>query len=306
MENEELQQPTLFHKPVLVHEVIEYLNVQPGKLYLDATFGSGGHTRAILEADPTCRVLALEWDVVSLDTYAPLLQKDFGDRFGCVFGSFAHLYKILKKEKIAHVDGILADFGTSQMQIVERPGFSVHRDRALDMRMSPQHYKTTAADIVNHASEQELREIFWRYGEEKYTKEIARAIVQERAKKKIYTTKELVAVIDRVVPAAAKRHKIHPATRVFQALRIVINQELDNIRAFLPVALNSLAPDAHMVCISFHSLEDRLVKDFFREQAEAGKAQLLTKKAVGPSPEELEANPASRSAKLRAVRRIDV
>ena len=306
MENELVSPPTFFHKPVLVNEVLEYLDPQAGKIYLDVTFGSGGHSRAILEKEPACKLFALDWDVISLDTYAPLLEKEFGDRFHVIFGSFSHLYKILKKKKIPKIDGILADFGTSQMQIIERPGFSVFRDKPLDMRMSPQHHKITAADILNRADERELCEIFWEFGEEKYTRKIARAIVEERGKKKFQTTSQLVSLIERVVPGPIKRYKIHPATRVFQALRIVVNKELDNIRAFLPAALKALAPGGRLVCISFHSLEDRLVKQFFREQEQMGIVRVLTKKVVGPSDEEKEANPASRSAKLRAIELIGV
>src|SRR5438552_2568395 len=142
----------LIHKSVLVTEVLSYLNPQPGGTYLDVTFGSGGHTRAILEKDPTCNVVAFDWDSVSIETYGPALQEEFPGRLRLVWGNFALLYRLLKKEKIHLVDGILADFGTSQMQIFERPGFSIFRDTLLDMRMSPSHQKITAADVVNKAS----------------------------------------------------------------------------------------------------------------------------------------------------------
>src|SRR3972149_3714333 len=143
-----------FHKSVLVQEVLEYLDPRPNALYVDATFGSGGHTRAILEKQPGCTVIGVDWDAISLDTYAPLLQEEFGDRFIPVWGSFAHLYKLLKKQKITQVDGILADFGTSQMQILERPGFSFSQDSPLDMRMSSSHQRSTAAHVVNYAAEE--------------------------------------------------------------------------------------------------------------------------------------------------------
>lgn len=288
------------HKPVLVKEVFEYLHVKPGGVYLDATFGSGGHTRALLESNPTCKVVALDWDTKALDSWGPALQEEFPGRLTLLWGNFALIYKILKKEKIGKLDGILADFGTSQMQITGRAGFSVYHDTPLDMRMSPSHQKTTAAQIVNEASEQELREIFWRFGQEKYTKQIAWAIVQERRKGKIKTTSQLARIVERVVPRD-KRKKIHPATRIFQALRICVNKELENIVSFLSASVRLLKPGGRLVCISFHSLEDRLVKQFFADWAGQGMVNVLTSKVVTARQEEIQENPSSRSAKLRAI-----
>lgn len=290
------------HKPVLVQEVLEYLNVRPGKTYLDVTFGSGGHTRAILQADPTCKVIAMDWDTVSLDTYIPLLQEEFGDRIIPVWGNFSLLFKLLKKHKIQKVDGILADFGTSQMHLHQRAGFSFHRDSPLDMRMSPPHQQVTAAQVLNEFSEEALRELFWQLGEEKQARKIARAIVEEREKHPFETTRDLALLIEKIIPT---RGKIHPATRVFQALRMYVNKELENIHSFLPVAVQALNPGGRLVCISFHSLEDREVKQFFREMADEGVVKLLTKKVVVPTEEEVRENPSSRSSKLRAVERID-
>ena len=292
-----------YHKSVLVKEVLHYLSVKPRATYLDVTFGSGGHTRAILEQDPNCNVIALDWDSVSLETYGPPLQEEFPGRLKLVWGSFALLYKILKKEKIGLVDGILADFGTSQMQIVQRPGFSFRIDTPLDMRMSPGHQKLTAEQILKDSSELKLAEIFWQLGQERYSRQIARAIVQERKKKRIKTTRQLAQIVERVVPRS-KKERIHPATRVFQALRIYINKELDNIHSFLPAALKALKPGGRLVCISFHSLEDGIVKDFFRQKAQFSEIEILTPKVVAPSKEEIEINPASRSAKLRAAELI--
>ncbi len=289
------------HKSVLVDEVLEYLDVQPGKVYLDVTFGAGGHTRQILEKEPNCTVIAMDWDTVSLDTYGPPLQEEFPGRLKLVWGNFALLYKVLKKEDIKFVDGILADFGTSQMQITSRPGFSVYKNSLLDMRMSPPHHKVTAINVINEASEKELRDIFWEFGQERYTKKIVAAILQDRQKKRITTTKQLAQLIERVVPAA-KKQKIHPATRVFQALRIFVNKELDNIVSFLSAAMRILKPSGRLVCISFHSLEDRLVKQFFLEKSREQLVEILTKKVVTASEKELEENPSSRSAKLRAIK----
>ena len=295
-----MKSPTFFHKTVMVNEVVELLSIKPGGMYVDATFGSGGHSRAILQSNPTCKVIGLDWDKTSLDTYGPLLVKEFGERFTPLYGNFAHLERLLEKQKIKLVDGILADFGTSQMQIAERPGFSIYKDSALDMRMSQGHQKIWASDILNRASAEELAHIFFIYGQERYSRRIARAIVEDRKKEPFRTTKQLAGLIERIVPRN-KKSGIHPATRVFQALRIQVNDELSNIESFLKQAVKVLSPAGRIVCISFHSLEDRLVKQFFKEQKEQGHLEILTKKPIGPSQEEIHANPSSRSAKVRAA-----
>lgn len=291
------------HISVMTQEVLEHLTIRPGGLYLDVTFGAGGHSRAILERDSTCRVVAIDWDKEALEEHsAPLLQ-EFPDRFSTIWGSFAQLYKLAKREKISSVDGILADFGTSQIQITDRAGFSLYRDTPLDMRMSPSHQRVTAEILVNEASDDELAEIFFEYGEERYSRRIARAIVEARALKKVTSTMQLAAIVKHAVPRDKKK-TIHPATRVFQALRIYVNRELDNIHAFLPVAFGLLAPKGRLVCISFHSLEDRIVKNFFRECEAKGVGSLITKKVVVPSEDEIKANSSSRSAKLRSIEKV--
>ncbi|MEX0940616.1 MAG: 16S rRNA (cytosine(1402)-N(4))-methyltransferase RsmH [Candidatus Babeliales bacterium] len=294
-----------YHIPVLVKEVLEYLAPRPDGIYLDVTFGGGGHTRAILAHEPKCEVVAMDWDLSALERNGLPLQEEFPDRLTLVWGNFTQLDKKLKKVGIHSVDGILADFGTSQFQLTERPGFSFHADTELDMRMSSAHQKITAADVVNNATEKELITIFKELGEEHQARAIARLIVQERKKKKIKTTKQLTQIIERIKgPKGPKR--IHPATKAFQALRIYVNKELENIAAFFPAALRVLKPGGKLVCISFHSLEDRLVKQFFKElatQAEP-KARLLAPKAISASPEEVAQNSASRSAKLRAIELI--
>lgn len=295
----------LFHTSVLTEQVLLYLNIKTDGIYIDATFGSGGHTRAILEKEPTSVVIGIDWDRHSLDTYGFLLQQEFGERFIPVFGNFAHLYKLLRKVGVEKVDGILADFGTSQMQIKERPGFSIYRDMPLDMRMSVSHQKTTAADVINTASQFVLEQIFKEYGEERFYRKIARAIVNDRKIKPFTTTKELATLVERITPRS-RAAKIHPATRIFQALRIYVNRELDNIKAFLKGAMGVLAQEGRLVCISFHSLEDRIVKQFFKDSEQKGYFEILTKKAIRPDAQEIENNPAARSAKLRAGMRIDV
>jgi len=290
----------IWHKPVLVDEMLQYLDPQPGKVYLDVTFGSGGHSHAILEHEPNCNVIAMDWDAESLNTYAPLLQEKFGNRVRVIWGNFAHIYRLLKKVGINKVDGILADFGTSYMQIKERPGFSVYLDTPLDMRMSPSHQRLTAAQVVNTCSQEKLQEIFWQLGEEKQAKKIAYFIVKRRREKPIKTTRDLAIIIEKTIPVRMRR-KIHPATKVFQALRIYVNQELDNISAFLSASLTILNTTGRLVCISFHSLEDRLVKQFFKEHENEGHVRILTKKVVVPTSKEVEVNPSARSAKLRAL-----
>ncbi len=291
------------HKPVLTQEVLHYLDPQPNKTYLDVTFGSGGHTRAILEKEPRCKVIALDWDTKALEVYGQPLKQEFGDRLTLLWGNFALLYKILKKERIQSVDGILADFGTSQIQIFTRPGFSVYRDSLLDMRMSPAHQKTTAAEVINQADEKTLATIFKDLGEERYSRRIAWAITQERKKKKIVKTLHLAKIIEKIVPYNP-RLKIHPATRVFQALRIYINEELNNINAFLSSAVKLISGDGRLVCISFHSLEDRIVKNFFKKACQEEILSILTPKVITASEEELRENSASRSARLRAAQVI--
>lgn len=296
------QENLLIHPSVLVAEVLEYLNPQPGKLYVDATFGSGGHTRAILDAQPMCKVIAFDWDKKTLDTYASALEDEYKGRLKVVWGNFAQIIQLLKKEKVTNVDGILADFGTSHMHLFEREGFSFSRDTDLDMRMSPAHQSMTAARVLNEATESALATIFFDYGEERHSRRIARAVVQERAKQKFKTTLQLAKLIEKCVPRG--KSKIHPATRVFQALRIYINRELDNIHSFLIGAFRVLNHDARLVCISFHSLEDRMVKQFYKEKEQEEIAQLLHKKVIVASDEEIELNPSSRSARLRALQVI--
>lgn len=290
------------HKSVLVSEVLDYLNPQPQGKYLDVTFGGGGHTRAILEHEKECSVIAMDWDKKALEINGIPLQEEFPGRLQLIWGNFAHLYMLLKKAKIDSVQGILADVGTSQHQLKHGVGFSFYHDTPLDMRMSPAHQKVTAAEIINKSTEEKLRQIFWQLGEEKYAKQIVRAIAQKRKDHYIATTKELASIIEKSVPG--KRGKVHPATRVFQALRIYVNHELDNIQSFLSEAIRVLAPGGRLVVISFHSLEDRLVKQFFLNTVAQGGFRDLTPRAVQASAQEVEANPSARSAKLRAIEKI--
>jgi 16S rRNA (cytosine1402-N4)-methyltransferase len=300
---EEPKNNTTYHIPVLVNEVIEILKPQPHAWYLDATFGGGGHTTALLEAEPTCHVVALDWDTHALELNGPALEEKYGDRLTLLWGNFSQADRVLKKAGITEVAGILADFGTSQHQIFERPGFSFASDSPLDMRMSPSHQKHTAADIVNYASEKELKKILYEYGEESKAHALVEEIIGQRKTKKFKTTKDLADTIEKVF--GKKRFgKIHPATKTFQALRIAVNHELDNITSFLHASMNLLVDQGVLACISFHSLEDRIVKDFFRQQVALNRGALLTPKSITADEQEIDRNPSSRSARLRALKYI--
>jgi 16S rRNA (cytosine1402-N4)-methyltransferase len=290
------------HKSVLVAEVLSYLNLQPGKLYVDATFGAGGHTRAILEREPNCRVIAFDWDLKSIEQFGYPLQEQFKGRLEVVWGNFAQLTLLLKKMHVAKVDGILADFGTSQMQLFDRAGFSFYRDTPLDMRMSPAHQRLTAAELLRTVSYQKLCEILWDFGDEHRARLIAGAIIEERKKRAITTTAALTKIVESVT-GEKKHHRIHPATKTFQALRIYVNKELENIQSFLIASVRALHPEGRLVCISFHSLEDRMVKQFFRDQEHTGALEIITPTIVVPQPAECEENQSARSARLRAAQR---
>jgi 16S rRNA (cytosine1402-N4)-methyltransferase len=293
------------HKSVMTQEVLHYLNITPHKTYLDVTFGGGGHTRSILHAEPTCKVIALDWDKKTIETNAPALQKTYGNRFTILWGNFAHLYRVLKKAHIEKVDGILADFGTSQIQIQHTPGISFRKNTPLDMRISKAHYYFTAADVVNRFSEKELAKIFFELGEEKHARKIAHAIIESRKIEKFETTGQLAQLIEHVVPKHKKMHKkyvIHPATKIFQALRIFVNKELENIETFLSQTIPFLHQKARIICISFHSLEDRIVKTFFKKQKHT--LSIITPKPLIPTEKEILSNPSSRSAKMRVAEKI--
>jgi len=289
-----------YHKSVLTKEAIEGLAIKPNGLYVDVTFGGGGHTNAILEDEPTTTVIAIDWDKTAIETNGPPLQAKFGDRLKLIWGNFVRLHFILKKEEISSVNGILADFGTSQYQIQHKKGFSFQIDSPLDMRMSPRYQKVTAAHILNTFNEKKLATIFFELGEEYRARTIAKAIIEHRKIKKFKTTKQLATLIESIIPRK-KNQKIHPATKVFQALRIYINKELENIETFLKTAIKTLATNGRIACISFHSLEDRIVKTIFKQHQ--NELELITKKPITPTNEEIKANPSARSAKLRIAQK---
>ncbi len=299
------------HQPVLYQEIIHALQPRRGGRYVDGTLGAGGHARGILEASaPDGQLLGLDVDPQALsiarETLAP-----YEGRIHLAQASYTSLSTQLAQLHWDAVDGILLDLGASSMQFdIPERGFSFLHDAPLDMRFGPQVLQT-AADLVNQLSERELADLIYQYGEERNSRKIAHAIVQARP---LHTTRELVAVIEAVSPRKGER--VHPATRTFQALRIAVNEELESIAAVLPQALTALRAGGRLAVISFHSLEDRLVKDFFREQSKdlvnppyeriyevERKATLkeINRKPIMPSEAEIKSNPRARSAKLRIV-----
>ncbi|WP_052128595.1 16S rRNA (cytosine(1402)-N(4))-methyltransferase RsmH [Neosynechococcus sphagnicola] len=282
------------HISVLSRELMAGLNIQPGGHYLDATVGGGGHTRGILETFPDVRVTAIDQDALAIAAAAVKLA-DYGDRLEFWRGNFADY-----PGDGQTWDGIIADLGVSSAQLdTSDRGFSFRQEAALDMRMD-QRQALTAAVVINTWDAPALAEIFFTYGEERLSRRIAQRIVERRP---FQTTTELAAAIAQVVPSKYRYGRIHPATRVFQALRIAVNRELTCLETFLQRAPHWLKPGGRIGVISFHSLEDRIVKHSFRNHPDL---QVLTKKPILPQADELTENPRSRSAKLRFAVRAEL
>lgn len=284
------------HYPVMVGECLEYLAPKPGMVILDATAGLGGHTRAIAAAGAT--VIACDRDAESLER-ARENTREFAERIRFHQATFAQLGGVLAAKSITQLDGLLADLGVSRYQLTagER-GFSLMEDGPLDMRMDRSQQRT-AADIVNYESEKELADLIFKLGEERRSRKIARAIVRARP---ITTTGQLAKLIEQAAPRTSK---LHPATQTFMALRIAVNGEQEELDALLGAAPGMVKPGGRVVIVTFMSLEDRKVKQSFQALAREGRARILTRHVVRPAEEEIRANPASRSAKLRAVEMIE-
>ena len=306
------------HVPVLLQESLELLAPERGGLFVDCTVGLGGHAEALLERASGARLIGIDRDPRAIELTARRLER-FGDRVHLVTGEFGDVRGVLGKLGIEQVDGgLLADLGVSSMQLetAER-GFSFQREGPLDMRMGAG--ELTAGDIVNRYREGELVQIFWDYGEERRSRRIARAIVERRSERPLETTRELRELIAGIAgsPRPGRGHRIDPATRVFQALRIEVNEELAGLEKLLDQTVELLDQEGRLVVISYHSLEDRIVKHTLRGMArgevdettgrtrsETQVIELLTRKPVRPQPDEVVANPRSRSARLRAARRL--
>jgi 16S rRNA (cytosine1402-N4)-methyltransferase len=298
------------HVPVMTREVVDLLRPDRGGLYVDCTIGLGGHSRALLEAGAT-KVIGLDRDRDALDAARASLER-WGERVELVHTDYRDLRRVLVERSIAGVDGALADLGVSSLQLdAEGRGFSFRRDEPLDMRMDRTR-GATAADLLRDIDEGELADIIFEFGEERFSRRIARAIVAARRESELRTTAQLAQLVRRAVPR--KRYqRIDPATRTFQALRIWVNRELEGLDAFLSTAADVLRAGARLVVISFHSLEDRIVKRVFRalerprdneSDIRAAALRIVTKRPLVPGEAEVHANPRARSAKLRAIERV--
>ena len=288
------------HRSVLLDECMHFLDPQPGGVYVDGTLGLGGHSEEILaRSAPDGRVIAFEWDESAIERSTERLQP-YAERLTIIRRNFAELAVGLDELGVREIDGLLIDIGLSSLQLdIGERGFSFQRDEILDMRMDNRR-KTSAQDILATCSEQELADIFFYYGEERQARPIAAAICRYRAKQKIETTKQLVSIVAHAVPKRFHPKKIHVATKVFQALRIAVNTELENLATILDDGVRFLKPGARFCVISFHSLEDRIVKRKFLSNE---LLDVLTTKPVTPSAEEVAVNPRSRSARLRVARK---
>jgi 16S rRNA (cytosine1402-N4)-methyltransferase len=306
------------HVPVMLREVIEALQPRDGGRYVDGTFGGGGYTTSLLDS-ADCAVIAIDRDPDAIEAGRALAER-YAPRLTLIEGRFGDMAELLGAEGVDAVDGVALDLGVSSMQFdrAER-GFSFRGDGPIDMRMEKR--GRSAGDLVNQSEENELADIFWRYGEERRSRRVAHAIVEKRALKRLETTGELADIVRRAVGAIG-RDESDPATRVFQALRIAVNDELGELERGLAAAESVLAPGGRMAVVSFHSLEDRAVKDFVRGRSgrvpgpsrhappRAGEPQVatlrdLTRRPLAPSEEEVAANPRARSARLRVAEKLD-
>ena len=290
------------HTSVLLNETLRFLKPSSGGVYVDGTLGLGGHSLSILEkSGPDGKVIAFEWDESAIEK-ARVRLSPFHSRLKIIRRNFAEIAVGLDEARVTEVDGMLIDVGLSSLQLdLGGRGFSFQRDEILDMRMDNRQ-TMTAQSVLATCSQAELADIFFYYGEERQARPIASAVVEYRAEKAIKTTKQLVSIIAKAVPKRFHPKKIHVATKVFQALRIAVNGELENLAKILDDGVRFLKPGARFCVISFHSLEDRIVKASFKNNKDL---EVLTAKAVMPSPEEVAGNKRSRSARLRVAEKKD-
>jgi 16S rRNA (cytosine1402-N4)-methyltransferase len=307
------------HRPVLLRETIELLGAARGGLFVDGTLGLGGHSEAILEASLDARVVGIDRDREALELARKRLER-FGPRFRGIHANFRDIARVLEEAGERDVRGVLVDLGVSSLQFdAGHRGFSFRQDAPLDMRMDAAGEEETAAELLAHLSEEEIARIIFEYGEERRSRRIARWIVEKRERgEPIETTKQLADLVARAV-GYRKTDKVHPATRTFQALRIAVNRELEGLGEFVEEAIDLLEPDGRFVAISFHSLEDRIMKQTLRRMAGqcecdprapvcscgARRAvEILTRRPIVAGEDEVSANPRARSAKLRACRKL--
>jgi 16S rRNA (cytosine1402-N4)-methyltransferase len=294
------------HRPVLVEKVVELLEPRRRKVLVDCTIGLGGHAEALLAAaSATAQLIGIDVDENNLRAARERLER-FAPRFRLFCANFADLAEVLAQAEVPSADAILADLGVASSQLDDPArGFSFTSDGPLDMRLD-RNLPRTAADLVNGLEETELADVIYRYGQERYSRRIARAIVAQRRTGRIERTVPLAAIVASAYPAPARRSRrgVHPATRTFLALRIAVNDELRKLESLLAALPGVLSGRGRAAIISFHSLEDRRVKQAFAALAKAGRARLLTKKPITPSKEEIADNPRSRSAKLRGIEMV--
>jgi 16S rRNA (cytosine1402-N4)-methyltransferase len=296
------------HTPVLLEKVIQYLDPKPGENFIDCTIGEAGHSLAILEnTKPDGKVLGIDIDTESLNKLKEKIQEQQANRFIFVGGNFKDLKKIVQENNFSNINGVLFDLGLSSWQIEESgKGFTHKKDEPLSMILNGGQV-VSAQELINTWPEESLIEIFQKYGEEKYSRRIVREIVNQRRAIPIKTTFQLKEAIQRAIPfGITPRGKLNRVlSRIFQALRIVVNDELENLKSGLEQTLEVVSANGRIVVISFHSLEDRIVKNFFRDKQREGRLQILTKKPLIADEFEIGINPRSRSAKLRAAMKIE-
>jgi 16S rRNA (cytosine1402-N4)-methyltransferase len=289
------------HTPVMLEEVLSYLNLSSGKTIVDATVGTGGHAEEILKRiSPGGRLIGIDRDRESLNVAQDRLGK-FGSASVLRQGNFMDIDSILKELKVKKVDGVLFDLGISSFQLGDpERGFSFKQEGPLDMRMDRESY-ISAQDLLNNLNEEEISALLWNFGQERWHNRIARLLVRERERRPISTTAELSSIVVRATPYKYRHYRIHPATRTFQAVRIAVNRELETLEIALRKTVEFLDKAARICVISFHSLEDRIVKISFKEFASEGLIKIVTRKPLAPGLAETRDNPSSRSSKLRVA-----
>lgn len=292
------------HIPVMVEEVMDQLRCEPGRTYVDGTLGGGGHAEEILrQTEPDGVLIGMDWDQEAIELAEKRL-KPYSSRLKIFRENFIHLPEVLKRVGIESVDGILLDLGLSSIQLEKgKRGFSFREEGPLDMRMDDRR-PCRASDLVNGLPLEELEKILFEYGEQRWAKRIAKAIVSEREKEPLQTTTALKRIVYQAIPKRYQSRKTDPATKTFQALRIRVNEELDNLKKAMETGWSVLSKGGRICIISFHSLEDQIVKEGFRRLENEGRMRILTKRPLVPSQGEQKRNPRSRSAKLRCAERL--